>query len=215
MLIDVACDHAYISIYSILNKKIERAIACDISQNSIVKADFNIRSHNLTDRIITFVADGFQDIDLPVNADTLVIAGVGGALIIDLLSKAIGKLKVFKRIIIQPQSDVYKLRNFIHCIVYKIVNENLVYENNRYYVIITMKSGCEQEYTQFEYILGKILLQNRSRLFNNYILDEVKKMQKIITNIEKNEVKNIRTTKQLLRYKKYLRDCEDYVHKNY
>ena len=68
---------------------------------------------------------------------------MGGMLIIDILKKRPDILKSIKRLILQAQLDQKELRKYLHSINYKIINEQLVYEENKYYWIITSEAGKE------------------------------------------------------------------------
>ena len=134
-IIDVGCDHAYISIYLAKNKNCT-AIATDISPNSIERAKKNIKGLNIK----TMVTDGINGVDL--ENKIIVIAGMGGDTIMKILNKDIKN-----DLIISSQSDIPKVREFMHEKNYRLANEKVVYENKHYYVVSYYKYGKGKKYS--------------------------------------------------------------------
>ena len=85
-LVDVGTDHAYIPIFLVKNKIAKKAAACDISEGSVFKAEKNIRLYRCSDFIETRVGDGLSVIKESERPDQIIIAGMGGMLIIDILN---------------------------------------------------------------------------------------------------------------------------------
>ncbi len=73
---DVGCDHGYIPIYLIQQKKIPCAIAMDIRRGPLSRAEAHIEENGLREYIQTRLSDGVQALK-PGEADTLIIAGMG------------------------------------------------------------------------------------------------------------------------------------------
>lgn len=134
-IIDVGCDHAYISIYLAKNKNCT-AIATDISPNSIERAKKNIKGLNIK----TMVTDGINGVDL--ENKIIIIAGMGGDTIMKILNKDIKN-----DLIISSQSDIPKVREFMHEKNYRLANEKVVYENKHYYVVSYYKYGKGKKYS--------------------------------------------------------------------
>lgn len=134
-IIDVGCDHAYISIYLAKNKNCT-AIATDISPNSIERAKKNIKGLNIK----TMVTDGINGVDL--ENKIIIIAGMGGDTIMKILNKDIKN-----DLIISSQSDIPKVREFMHEKNYRLINEKVIYENKHYYVVSYYKYGKGKKYS--------------------------------------------------------------------
>lgn len=134
-IIDVGCDHAYISIYLAKNKNCT-AIATDISPNSIERAKKNIKGLNIK----TMVTDGINGVDL--ENKIIIIAGMGGDTIMKILNKDIKN-----DLIISSQSDIPKVREFMHKKNYRLTNEKVIYENKHYYVVSYYKYGKGKKYS--------------------------------------------------------------------
>lgn len=183
---DIGTDHAYIPIYLCQLNKIDFCLACDINKGPLEIANCNIKKYKYENIIHTLLCDGIEKI-IPNSVDTLIIAGMGGQLIIDILDKNRELLKSIKQLVLQPQLDIYSVRKYIHKIGFRIDNEQMIVDNKKYYNIINAILGNE-EYTKDEYYtFGKVLIDNKSKVLKEYIDLQIKKFD-IIINSE--QIKN-------------------------
>ncbi len=187
-LIDVGTDHAYVPIYLYTNKIIDKAIAADISKGSCAKAILNICSYNLENNISVIQSDGLKSINTN-GYNTLVISGMGGELISNILASGKEKLSNVEYIILQPQTEIEVVRKKLHNIGYMIVNEEMIYEDKKYYTIIVAQKGNETYEHEIEYLFGRINLEQLSEVFVNYLKLEIEKSKKVLTEIEKSNAK--------------------------
>lgn len=181
---DIGTDHAYIPIYLYKNNKIKKAIACDISKGSLQKAKDNILKYNLLHCIETRLSNGLLKITKKDNVDTIVIAGMGGMLMIDILTKGLDIAKNVKEIILQPQKDIDKVRRFLHKNGFKIIDDEMIIDEGKYYTIIKANLGSEQPYTHEQYIFGKFEIEQKSLILKEYIKTNVYKMESVLKNIK-------------------------------
>ena len=110
---DVGCDHAYIAIHLAENNIAPRVVAMDVNKGPLSKAMENIEIRGLEDRIETRLSDGLARLN-PGEADTVVIAGMGGALMVRILTEGESALKEVKELILQPQSEIFLVRRHLH-----------------------------------------------------------------------------------------------------
>ena len=85
VLADIGTDHAYLPVWLCKSGKIPKAIAADIGQGPLQSAGESIARYQAQDRIETRLSDGLAAFS-PGEADTIVIAGMGGELIARILS---------------------------------------------------------------------------------------------------------------------------------
>jgi len=135
VLADIGTDHAYLPISACLSSKVERAIACDLNPAPLLKARENIIKYRLQDRITTRLGYGLQPLQSG-EADTIVIAGIGGINIIEMLKDLPDDFRI-QRLIIQPQRDIKAVRRALTD--FSFVDEISVLENDRFYDIIVVK----------------------------------------------------------------------------
>ena len=108
-LADVGTDHGYIPIALVQTGKVSRAIAMDINKGPLERAALHIREQHLEDRITTRLSDGMTALK-EGEADTVLIAGMGGALTVHILEGGAHCLASVKELILQPQSEIWLVR---------------------------------------------------------------------------------------------------------
>ncbi len=129
---DVGCDHGYVSIYLVLSGIAESAIAMDVRKGPLDIARSNVEGMNLKDRIETRLSDGLTELSQG-EADSLVIAGMGGKLMISILEKKSLKDLGIKAAVLQPQSDIPEFRQYLRDKGFLIKDERMVLEDGKYY----------------------------------------------------------------------------------
>ena len=136
IVLDVGCDHGYLSIYLKENNLCKEVYASDISKKALDVARKNIKKKNLD--IKTFVSDGFKDI--PVEFNTAVISGMGTSKILKILESE----KIPNKLILGSQNELYKLRESLYKMGYKLVDEQAILENGHYYAILLYKKHSQK-----------------------------------------------------------------------
>ena len=120
--LDIGTDHAYLPIYLINNNITNKVIASDISKNVLSQSLNNLKKYNLDDKVLLVQSDGLNNIK--DNVDIAIIAGMGAHTIINIINKA---KKLPKKLIIQSNNNVDKVRKYMQGINYKIIKEMVVY----------------------------------------------------------------------------------------
>ncbi len=147
LVVDVGCDQVEVGI--LLSKRNIKSIASDISEKVVASAKEKISKLNLNDYIDLRVSDGLDNIK-DVEANTLVLAGMGTHTILDILKKT--NLR-FNKIITISNNYHDRLRDEMNKLNYIVSDELIVYENNKYYNLIVFKEG-KTKYTEKELLLG-------------------------------------------------------------
>lgn len=129
---DVGCDHGYIPVWLIQNRICPRVIAVDRGAGPLGNAKENVRAFGLEEYITLRLSDGVASLEKG-EADSLILAGMGGRLIIKILSEGMEKIRAMKEVVLQPQSEIAAVRRFLRDSGFYIVQENMVYEDGKYY----------------------------------------------------------------------------------
>lgn len=129
---DIGCDHAYVPIEAIRQGKAQRAIACDVRMGPLQHAEEHILLAGLAGKIETRCSDGLQKVKAG-EADTVVMAGMGGPLMERLLQ---GRLNDFPHFVLSPQSEIPHFRHFLLEQGMEIKEETMLIEDGKYYVIL-------------------------------------------------------------------------------
>ena len=170
-LADVGTDHGYIPLYLAEQNRISHAIAMDINQGPLLRAQENIKKHGLAHVIETRLSDGLQA--LAANeADSVVIAGMGGVLMIKILSQGAAVLETVSELILQPQSEVAEVRRFLCEHNYRITAEQMILEDGKYYPMFRAVHGRMAPLLEIEYKYGPFLLAQKNECLRDFLEHE-------------------------------------------
>ncbi len=186
---DVGCDHAYTSIYLAEHKKPTHIIAMDVRTGPLSKAKENIKACGLENVIETRLSDGLQAVS-DGEIDTIVISGMGGALMQKILTEGKTIIRSVNCMVLQPQTEKAELRRFLHQIKMRIKKEVMLIEEGKYYTIIVAEPGVEEEYSDVEYAFGRYLLREQNVILHNFLEKESKKIESILDNLKQYREKN-------------------------
>lgn len=165
-VMDVGADHGQLEIYLQDNRKLNGIIAVEnkVGPYSILK-----NALNGTDaRCI--LGDGIKQITKEV--DTVIIAGMGGNLIVDILKDDIAKLKNVKHLVVDAHRDNELVRRQIVGLGYKIDKEVIVFENKKYYFVISFKKGSAK-YSDEQYEFGTCYKDPLFKQFKEFELNKL------------------------------------------
>ena len=140
-LVDVGCDHGYLPVYLIQQKKIPSAIAMDVRKGPLSRAQEHIQQYGLEEYIQTRLSDGLEGLKAG-EGDTLVIAGMGGPLMERILTDGRSVRDSFSELILQPQSDIPHFRRFIQSEGWEITEEKMVEEDGKFYPMMRVVYGA-------------------------------------------------------------------------
>ena len=112
VLADIGTDHGYVPIALVQRGRIPSAIAMDINKGPLEKAREHIVMCNLQDKIETRLSDGTKALTVG-EADSILIAGMGGELVLHILREGEAVCHSAKELVLQPQSDVHKVREYL------------------------------------------------------------------------------------------------------
>lgn len=145
-LCDIGTDHAYLPAYLIKKQICLSAVAADLRKGPLKNAEKTVKEHGLSDKIKLRLSDGLDEI-LPDEASDIVLAGMGGDLICDILSRTSWIKDKSKRLIAQPQTHAEKVRAFFINNGFEIIGENAAEEDGRIYICICAEyTGNNKEY---------------------------------------------------------------------
>ena len=164
---DVGADHGLLEIYLINQNKTKHLLAIENKSGP-----FSILKNNLIDYDVDLsLSDGIEKI--PESVDTIVIAGMGGILICDILKAHKEKLTNVKQIVIDAHRDQELVRREITELGYHIEKEKIVYENGAYYFVMSFLKG-RQSYSLSEYEWGYKIKEDP--LFEQFKKDELESL---------------------------------------
>ncbi|SFR82029.1 tRNA (adenine(22)-N(1))-methyltransferase [Anaeromicropila populeti] len=186
---DIGCDHAYVAIYLAQNSIVKHMIAMDVRKGPLEKAKTNIDEYGLSDQIEVRLSDGAKELKAG-EVDTIVIAGMGGALITKILEESIQVLDQVTSLVLQPQTEVPAVRRFLHKNHFMIEKEIMLIEDEKYYTVLSAKPGEQNRFNLVEYEFGKYLLEKKDAVLWEFLKNQIDKYEDILDKLMKNS-KNI------------------------
>lgn len=135
---DVGCDHAHTCIWLVKHGEVPRAVAMDVRPGPLSHAEANIRLYGLCEKIETRLSDGLEALEAG-ETDTIIIAGMGGTLTVQILERGLDKAKAAKELILQPQSDLGLVRRFLREHGFIISEEKMCSELGKFYTSMRVK----------------------------------------------------------------------------
>lgn len=159
IIADIGCDHGLVCIDAILKGKVKKAYACDLREGPLRQAKANIQFFHLEDQIETHLESGIHN--LPLDTQQIIIAGMGGKLIMDIL-QADPIPESVNSMILCPHKDAVDLRAFLIKNGWQIVNEQVVHDGHFYPILIVKKAQLDLDQSPLEedLLLGFHVLDN-------------------------------------------------------
>lgn len=209
---DIGTDHGYIPAYLIENKISKKAIGTDISKGSLDKIIDYVKEIGCKDKIDTRLGDGLEVIK-PYEVDTVIIAGMGGLLIRDILEKDKKISNSITNFILQPMVASKELREYLIENNFEIIKEELVKEENKYYEIISAKKGKFFVDKEIYYEISPLLISGKHPLLKEFIENKINMAENIRkelegVNTEKSQERYVELTNTIKAYKEVLKDIE-------
>lgn len=220
---DIGTDHAYVPIYLMEEGRAAFAIAMDVNEGPLKKAREHVDKSRLKDKIELRLSDGFEKLK-PFEADTAVLAGMGGSLMIRILEEYQETMLSLKECILQPQSEIAKVRAFLLEEGFLFIREDMVKDDGKYYPMMKVavpqphQASYEAEsqemvmaWDETELRYGKLLLEMRHPVLKEYLERESAIRLQILKGLEGKKGAVIAKRRQELGEElKYIRKGMDY-----
>ena len=193
-LADVGTDHAYLPACLLLEGKIPWAIASDLRQGPLSRAKETARQYGCGDKMAFRLCNGLVGIR-PGEVDAVVIAGMGGETIAQILEAAPWVLKEKIPLVLQPMSSLPELRMWLEQNGYAIAQERLVREWETLYVVMQVAAGEMVPQTPGQIWAGR---QSRDPLRGEYLEQLERKLQRALDGMAKSREADTQERRQEL-----------------
>ena len=190
-LADVGCDHAYVAIEAVRRGRAARALACDVRKGPLQQAAEHILCAGLAGKIETRLSDGLEKV-APGEADTVVVAGMGGPLMERILQ---GRLGDFAHFVLSPQSEIPHFRRFLLAEGMQIDEETMLIDEGKYYVILNVSqradaaSSDSMYVTEEDFLYGGRLLRRLDPVLKSFLEKEKTRYEGILRQTDSLEVR--------------------------
>jgi len=182
---DIGTDHGYIPVYLLNKGHVDFAILADVNKGPLENARREVRHNNLTDKVDLRLGSGIEVLN-ENEVDEVIIAGMGGILISELLEAKKSVAHSLDKLILQPMQAQDELRKYLLNNGYEILDEVLVKEDFRIYEIIVAKYTGKNTNVEDEiyYEVGKKLIENNDTLLNELIDKKIFMYNSILNKLE-------------------------------
>lgn len=189
---DIGTDHGYIPVYLLNKGDIDYAILADVNKGPLENAKKEVRHNGLMDKVDLRLGSGIEVLEKN-EVDEIIIAGMGGILISELLEAKKEVAHSLDKLILQPMQAQNELRKYLLNNGYEILDEVLVKEDFRLYEIIIAKYTSKNTKIEDEifYEVGKKLIENKDPLLTEFIDKKIFMYNSIIKKIEDKTGENI------------------------
>jgi len=178
---DIGTDHGYLPVALIEKAILLRAIACDVNAKPLEKAKKIIEDYGFNRSIETRLGSGLSVLK-PGEAEAIVMAGMGGLLIRDLLEAEPEVALQAEKLVLQPMNNQAVVRRYLETHGFKIIREDLAQEGDRIYEIIVAQKGVMSITDPLDYELGYQAAQTKHPLLAAHINRKIRYEEKILNN---------------------------------
>ncbi len=191
---DIGTDHALLPCYLVREKSAPYVIGVDVHQGPYERAQQMVQEAHLQDKIELRLGDGLAVIKAG-EVELVVIAGMGGATIQEILERAPHVINKLQKLILQPMNNAETVRFWLQEHDWRITQEELIYEDRQYYQIIGAKPALARE---LEAAYGPLLIQNRHPLLPELLNRDLEGLQIVLQQLAQSTQEDAR-----LRYREY------------
>lgn len=210
---DIGTDHGYIPIHLVQEGKATHAIAMDVRTGPLCRAQSHIAEAGLSDMIEVRLSDGLLKLEKD-EADCVVIAGMGGELMIHILEEGRHLWDYIPNWVLSPQSELQKMRRFLLEQAFFIEQETMIKEDGKYYVVmraVRKELHNNHDGREISYRYGKSLLESKDPVLTEYLKKEEIQLEEILKGLLKGESesaeKRMRELKTELSWNKEAQDA--------
>ena len=180
---DIGTDHAYLLAYLLENNKIKNGIAADLRKGPLENAKKTLIDCGQLEKVKLVLSDGL-DILKKGDCDDIVIAGMGGILIKDILERTPWIYDKKIRIIAQPMTHAEVLREFFINNGFRIIKETAATDGKHYYCIILSEFDGKKRTAEAWYTYVGELINNNDDVSEKYIGKVISTLEKKLTAIK-------------------------------
>lgn len=211
IIADIGTDHGFVPNFLYEEDYNRKIIATDISLNSLNKAIEFSELRGNKGKIEHIVCNGLEKIP-PVNQ--IIIAGMGGILISKILDRDFEKARQAEKLILQPMQQVDYLRKFLYDKGFKILDEKIVFEDNKFFhIIVANYKAIKEEYRDIDLKVSKLLRNRKDKDLIEFLKYLINYNIFIIENIEGSSTRSIYKKDKLREENIELKEILDEVQK--
>lgn len=212
---DIGTDHGFVPIALVEEGRAVHAIAMDVRTGPLSRAKEHIKEHGLEAQIETRLSDGLRQLK-PGEADTVLIAGMGGALMTRILEDGRHMWDSVADWVLSPQSEYSIFRHFLQEQGFFIMDENMLCEEGKYYTVMSVVRGEMPPQTEAQYRYGKRLMEKKSPVLAVFLKSEERQLLSILQGLQSQDTKRAKERMAELEQKLiWNREAQHEMHADY
>lgn len=174
---DIGTDHAYIPVYLLQKGVSPSAVAADLRKMPLENAKKTIARFELSSKIQTVLSNGLDKIDKN-SCNDIIIAGMGGLLILEILSRTSWVFNEKYRLVLQPMSHSEDVRRFLFENGFEIKEEKCCLDGKHCYCVIAAEyTGRKTKHTPAEIYVGT-LAKEKDEAAHIYLKSTLSRLEK-------------------------------------
>lgn len=183
---DIGTDHALLPVYLVTTGVSPRVIGVEKASGPLAVARRNVAGSGLNGSIEIRAGDGLAPLR-PGEAQVLVLAGMGGRKIADILGAAPAVIREAETLVLQPQEPVAPTRHWLISNHFLIADETLVEEDGRLYLIIRSVRGEPEPVDDLLLEIGPLLVARKHPLLSRYLAGIVHRYQQVLVGLNRSD----------------------------
>ena len=200
---DIGTDHGYVPIYLAEIGKIKSALAMDVRKGPLARADEHIEEyrHDVGDAAIsieTRLSNGLEKLQAK-EADTVIIAGMGGELMLRILRDGAHMYDSVKHYVLSPQSELSAFRHGLEKLGISILEEQMLMDEGKYYVILHAAPGSMHYEQEYEYRYGSDLIRKQDPVLREFLERELAQGEELLAHLSLTQTEGAQKRAESLR----------------
>ena len=219
---DVGTDHGHVPVELVRRTIAKKAVAMDVRKGPLSRATENIAL--AADKIETRLSDGVAKLQ-PGEADSVVIAGMGGELIIKILENGRHMWDSVKQWVLSPQSEIFKVRRWLFENGFVIRKEDMVLEDGKFYTVMDVRREKDADSEgktvdpdvlslseDSRMLYGDYLIRTKNPVLLTYLKEEEEKLARFIGDLSAKAGSSERAAERLSGLKLQLKENQEVQH---
>lgn len=166
-IVDVGCDHGYLA-KAALQKGVKLVQLVDNKKMPLQRAIQNLCDYPEQEKIIYTLASGLTKVHKQINVAC--ICGMGGDLISQIINDSMSTASTLDKLILQPNTKCNHLRKYLNDNSFAIIDEEMVFENEKFYqIIVTKKAQFVNKLTDLQVKYGPVLIEKHNQSLEDYL----------------------------------------------
>lgn len=189
VICDVGCDHGYVAITFLEKNIADTCIAMDVNAGPLKHARRNAALYGVSGRMELRLSDGLKAVR-PGEAERFVCAGMGGRLMVRIMSDSKEVMRRMKGAVLQPQSEISLVRRYIYESGWHIVKEDMVLEadgntayHGKYYPMMYVEPGREPVPEETALTYGPLLIREKHPVLRQYLAFSLKIKEDLVNTL--------------------------------